>query len=169
VRTNRIRAAAAFAWLGLALASNARAVDLRDWGRKYDTASERFLLLSSFNNEAVLDKETQLVWRRSAPSATSWVFALQNCYASGTGGRYGWRLPSFSELLSLAGTGAVLPAGHPFLNVSDEAYFWSSTDLYTSPDYARVKMLLANSMSAKSKESSNAYLCVRGVGVADRD
>ena len=49
MRTSRIRAAAAFAWLGLALASNARAGDLRDWGRKYETASERFLVLDSFN------------------------------------------------------------------------------------------------------------------------
>jgi hypothetical protein len=57
VRTNRIRTAAAFAWLGLALASNARAVDLRDWGRKYETTSERFLVLDSFYNAAVLDKE----------------------------------------------------------------------------------------------------------------
>ena len=47
MRTNRIRAAAALAWWGLALASNARAVDLRDWGRKYETASERFLVLDS--------------------------------------------------------------------------------------------------------------------------
>jgi len=49
VRTSRIRAAAAFAWLGLALASNARAGDLRDWGRKYETACERFLVLDSFS------------------------------------------------------------------------------------------------------------------------
>jgi Protein of unknown function (DUF1566) len=168
VRTNRIRAAAAFSWLGLALASNARAVDLRDWGRKYETASERFLVLDSFNNEAVLDKETQLVWRRSAPSATSWIYALQNCHANGTGGRYGWRLPSFSELLSLVGTGGVLPAGHPFLNVTAQAYFWSSTDLYSNHDYAWTKPLLVHVISAKSKDSANAYLCVRGVGVADR-
>ena len=47
MRTSRIRAVAAFAWLGLALESNARAVDLRDWGRKYATASERFLVLDS--------------------------------------------------------------------------------------------------------------------------
>jgi hypothetical protein len=67
VRTNRIRAAAAFGWLGLALASNARAVDLRDRDRKYELASERFLVLASFNNEAGLDQEAQLVWRRSVP------------------------------------------------------------------------------------------------------
>src|SRR5262245_39617836 len=58
--TNRIRAAASLIWLGLALANHARAVDLRDWGRKYDNANERSVVLSEFNNDAVLDKETQL-------------------------------------------------------------------------------------------------------------
>jgi hypothetical protein len=166
--TNPIRGATVLAVAGLAFASAAEAVDLRDWGRKYNDASERFVVLSSFNNEAVLDKETQLVWRRSAPSATSWFYALQNCYASGTGGRYGWRLPSISELLSLAGTGGVLPVDHPFLNVSAQAFFWSSTDLYSNPAYARTKQLLANLMSATSKDTVNPYLCVRGVGGQDR-
>jgi hypothetical protein len=168
VKTNRIRAAAAFAWLGLALASNARAVDLRDWGRKYDTASERFLVLSSFNNEAVLDKETQLVWRRTTASPAQWLGALHNCYSSGAGGRYGWRLPSVSELSSLLGTGGVLPAGHPFLNVPNQGYIWSSTDIYYDTDFAHTRMLTANSRSTGSKDGYYPYLCVRGVGVADR-
>ena len=168
--TVQFGAAVTLVCAALALPSNAGAVDLRDWGRKYDNASERFELLASFNNEAVLDKETQLVWRRSASSATSWVFALQNCHASGAGGRYGWRLPSFSELLSLVGTGtsSVLPAGHPFLNVTEQAYYWSSTDLYPNPGYAWTKPLLMHAIAAKSKDSAQAYLCVRGVGVADR-
>jgi len=45
--SKRIRAAATLAWLGLALANHARAVDVRDWGRKYDNASERFVVLDS--------------------------------------------------------------------------------------------------------------------------
>ena len=76
--TVQFGAAVTLVCAALALPSNAGAVDLRDWGRKYDNASERFELLASFNNEAVLDKETQLVWRRSASSATSWVFAVRD-------------------------------------------------------------------------------------------
>jgi hypothetical protein len=55
VSTNRTRAAATLAWLGLALASNARALDLRDWGKKYP-AAERFVVLPmdpSISNVAV--------------------------------------------------------------------------------------------------------------------
>jgi hypothetical protein len=37
--TDRIRAAATLVWLGLALANHARAVDLRDRGRKYDSVA----------------------------------------------------------------------------------------------------------------------------------
>ena len=167
--SKRIRAAATLAWLGLALANHARAVDLRDWGRKYDNASERFVVLTEFNNEAVLDRETQLVWQRSPLSPTKWVFALQNCHAWGTGGRYGWRLPSFTELLSLVGTGALLQSGHPFLNIPNQTYLWSATDAYTSRDYAWSKMMLgSNAISARSKDLSQPYLCVRGVGVMDR-
>ena len=43
MKTRRICAAAALACIGLALANAAAAVDLRDWGRKYDIASERFV------------------------------------------------------------------------------------------------------------------------------
>jgi hypothetical protein len=165
--TQRAVRAAALACAGLVAAGNASAVDLRDWGRKYDSASERFVVLSQFNNEAVLDKETQLVWMRSVRSATKWVFAVQNCYASGAGARYGWRLPTFAELLSLAGTGGVLSAGHPFLiDVPADTYFWSTTELAINSSYAWSKPLLANVISAKSKDITQVYICVRGAAVA---
>jgi hypothetical protein len=52
--TVQFGAAVTLVCAALALPSDAGAVDLRDWGRKYDNASERFELLASFNNEAVL-------------------------------------------------------------------------------------------------------------------
>jgi hypothetical protein len=166
--TNRIGVAASLVLLGVTLANHARAVDLRDWGRKYD-ASERFVVLPEFNNEAVLDKETQLLWARTARSATKWIFAVHNCYASGVGGRYGWRLPSFTELLSLVGTGGVLPVGHPFVvEVPTQTYFWSTTEHALDPDYAWSKPLLSNVISARSKDLSQPYLCVRGLGSDQR-
>ena len=69
---HRIAATVAAAYAGLALTSTAGAVDMREWGRKYNIASERFVVLTSFNNEAVLDKETQLVWHRSKGGAYVW-------------------------------------------------------------------------------------------------
>jgi hypothetical protein len=40
------------------------AIDTRDWGRKFASSDNRFVVLDAFNNEAVLDEETQLVWQR---------------------------------------------------------------------------------------------------------
>lgn len=163
---NRIAAAIAAGCASLALASGAHAVDLRDWGRKYDSASERYVVLSQFDNQAVLDRETQLVWQRSVRSAAEWFMARNTCYASGTGGRHGWRLPSLSELSSVGGTGGVLPAGHPFQNVPAGTYFWSTTDWSTGSGRAWSRTLLAPGyIATTSKENTLPHLCVRGFAV----
>jgi hypothetical protein len=76
------------------------------------------------DNEAVLDKETGLVWERSPRNYQgSWVVAKWQCWASNTGGREGWRLPTVSEIDSLkeycAITDRILPCGHPFINFQE--------------------------------------------------
>lgn len=127
---NRTSAAAALACTGLALASSAGAVDLRDWGRKYP-ASERFVVLSQFNNQAVLDKETQLVWERQPAGAkVLWDQARQTCAVKAVGDRSGWRLAALNELTSLYDAGTGLPAGHPFSMGGPLAapfWFWTAT------------------------------------------
>ena len=143
--TRRICAAAVLTSTSLAFANTAGAVDLRDWGRKYNTASERFVVLASFGNQAVLDKETQLVWPISPQPARDWTFAVSYCHASHTGGRAGWRLPSISELTSLLGTDAKLPTGHPF-NIDIAQLFWSSTDLPQTADGAYAANLLTGGL-----------------------
>lgn len=148
------------------VAATAVAMDVRDWGRKFDTASERFVVLASFGNQAVLDKETQLVWQRTAGAATSWNYAVRACTASVVGERMGWRLPSISELTSLL-DGRMLPAGHPFLNVS-QGYFWSSSDHPNGANYAHLKELLSYGIAFSGKANSYPHICVRGVGVKDR-
>jgi hypothetical protein len=37
---------------------------LKSWSRRINDATERFEVLEKFKNEAVLDRETQLVWQR---------------------------------------------------------------------------------------------------------
>ena len=95
----------------------------------------RFGVLSNMNTEAVLDRETGLVWQRSPrATATSHEVAAQSCAQAQTGGRLGWRLPSVHELESLlvpkpvpAFTSALfLPDGHPFIGVQTEQY-WTGT------------------------------------------
>lgn len=87
--------------------------------------------------EAVLDMETGLVWQRTpADSKDTFHFSRVDCWNAQTGGRMGWRLPSFSELQSLVdpfkkNLGAnrsirTLPTGHPFSGIQEGKY-WSST------------------------------------------
>ena len=92
----------------------------------------RFVLLSAFNHEAVLDKETGLVWERSPQTMSArWIVARRICIEKNVGGHKGWRLPSLEELTSLvdpsiAPPGPTLPPGHPFLTVQSTVY-WSAT------------------------------------------
>jgi Protein of unknown function (DUF1566) len=95
-------------------------------------AAQRFVVLAAFNNDAVLDKETGLVWERS-PQTTSarWSVARRTCIEKNVEGQKGWRLPSLQELTtlvdpSIAPPGPTLPPGHPFLTVQSTVY-WSAT------------------------------------------
>ncbi len=91
-------------------------------------ASERFQLV--MNDEAVLDKETGLVWERTPSSRDSWPNGDPEksayCANLAVGGRKGWRLPGTAELASLIDPSQtippMLPAGHPFQNVHSDVY-----------------------------------------------
>ena len=84
------------------------------WDQTFPAAT-RFVILSNLNSEAVLDRETGLVWERAPvknPSGYNWELANRSCMALQLGGRGGWRLPSFTEVRTLVLDGP--PAGHPF-------------------------------------------------------
>jgi hypothetical protein len=95
-------------------------------------AVQRFIVLANMNSEAVLDRETGLVWERSAISTIlAWTDANQNCIVSKTGNRWGWRLPTvqeFSSLFDATPGNPLLQAGHPFQNV--EGQFWTATTAF---------------------------------------
>jgi hypothetical protein len=126
-------------------ATTAEALDLRAWDQRIDQASKRFVVLQAFDDEAVLDKETQLVWQRTAAQvpfftrddAAGMTDNDAACFNADTGGRRGWRLPSIHELNSLV-VNQRLPAGHPFLNVhiDDSDLYWSATVRLTDPTVA---------------------------------
>jgi hypothetical protein len=101
--------------------------------------TKRFVLvlpIAGFGFQAVLDRETGLVWQRvpTEPRAFDWLSARSFCRFESTGGRQGWRLPSVGELSSLldlspATIGPGLPSGHPFDLREGSFHFWSaSTD-----------------------------------------
>ena len=76
------------------------------WDQKL-LSSTRFVVLSNWNSEAVLDRETGLVWEK-APGAPdyanqlNWSIAHYVCTAiKAVGNRREWRLPTVQELASL--------------------------------------------------------------------
>lgn len=82
-------------------------------------------------DDAVLDKETGLVWERSPdtdkkPFDGAVVYSTTKVVVR----RKGWRLPAIEELLSLVSPGntnPTLPAGHPFVNLRLDDFYWSMT------------------------------------------
>jgi hypothetical protein len=98
-------------------------------------ANTRFVVLSNFNDQAVLDRETGLVWERTQQVPTNTLTgteALEECALVATGGRSGWRLSTIAELTSLfdptvPSPSLALPAGNPFMGVTTNAEFWSTT------------------------------------------
>lgn len=151
----------------------------------------RFLVLSNFNSDAVLDRATGLVWtRRSLDVATATDSPIYSqgaefvCETLSVGIRMGWRLPTPSELLSLVifdpsqpNTGQIkLPVGHPFL-LSDSPtgsnlyYYWTN-EVTSDTDSANAQgtiVRLAFDLASGSRgifplDSTTrlAVLCVRG-------
>jgi len=100
------------------------------WHRKLP-AAERFELV--MGGDAVLDKETGLVWAKDAnmDGSKEWQDAINFCANLSISDRKGWRLPEREELASLLDMSVSgspkLPDGHPFTNVQSYFYYWCST------------------------------------------
>jgi len=144
----------------------------------------RFIVLSNFNGQAVLDRETGLVWERSPESTRRNLRqAASACHNKAIGGRKGWRLPAIAELSSLVDPGQAdpaLPAGHPFTNVQFnvpifQVLYWSSSSfpeevgagLPLFPTTVDTEILSFRDGAvgvASSQASSLLAWCVRGPG-----
>jgi hypothetical protein len=147
------------------------------WNEPIKNAS-RFRVLESYNNEAVLDRETGLVWERGPGTNTAtpphirltapWFEAHFQCNQRTWGNRKGWRLPTIQELASLVDVtvpppGPVLPARHPFINVQSQPY-WAATTFAAPgiPDEAYLLNFGDGNMGSTLKDRFNHYWCVRG-------
>jgi hypothetical protein len=139
------------------------------WDRKM--LANRFLILTNWASEAVLDKETGLVWERSPDAARlSWNDARFACTARTTGNRKGWRLPSVHELASLvdpANSNPALPTGHPILNVLSDAY-WSVTTDAADPSFVWFVNFFNSDVNLSSLTHPLHAWCVRGGMNADQ-
>jgi hypothetical protein len=103
----------------------------QNWDKKLPNDA-RFTILTDFNNQAVRDNETGLVWELTPEtSPRTWEDAVRTCWLRQVGGRAGWHLPMIEELASLVDPtvptppGPALPQGHPFQNVQQT--YWSGT------------------------------------------
>jgi hypothetical protein len=121
----------------------------------------------AMGGEAVLDKETGLVWKRYANTGpVTFVSATNICLQNIYGGRYGWRLPTFQELSSLvdpAQSSPALPDGHPFLNVQLGRY-WTTTTPSTTTQAWVVDLGSVSNLTIINKTGSAYVWCVRGGG-----
>lgn len=149
------------------------AIPLESWDDKIPNAGNRFKVLSEFGGQAVLDKETQLVWEQSPVTTLhTWSDARVQCTSRTTGGRKGWRLPSVHELASLIdpsvpNPGPTLPPGHPFLNVQASIY-WSASTFVGIPTLAWDVVFESGNVHSINKTATYYVWCVRGAMNADQ-
>jgi Protein of unknown function (DUF1566) len=135
-------------------------------------AEQRFVILPAFNSDAVLDKETGLVWEKSPQTtAVSSANVRLTCANKAVGGRKGWRLPSLPELASLvdpsvASPGPTLSSGHPFLNVQSTNY-WSTSAHAENPALMWGVGFGNGGVLGLSKAFDQRAWCVRGGMKAD--
>jgi hypothetical protein len=130
----------------------------------------RFVVLSNMNNDAVLDRETGLVWEKNPSSAD--IGAPQvgtTCALRTTGDRKGWRPPTLPELQSLlqpSKSNPALPDGHPFTNIQlGFAAYWTTTPKQSTPGFVFGVRFADGSATAENASTGDARLwCVRGGG-----
>ena len=143
------------------------------WDRKI-AAAGRFVVLTNWASQAVLDKETGLVWERGpVGTVQDWNSARFDCTARTTGDRKGWRLPSVHELTSLVDPsvpppGPTLQPGHPFLNVQSAVIYWSATTYAEDTAKAWGVSFDVGSPGNVSKAGDLQVWCVRGGNSADQ-
>jgi hypothetical protein len=118
--------------------TSAASAQTQPWNEVF-AAQGRFLVLNQFNDEAVLDRETGLVWQRAA-TETFGILPLASRYCAdvSVGHRRGWRLPTLQELKSLTDpseSSPTLAAGHPFVDVDLTRDYWSSTTTLDDPSF----------------------------------
>jgi hypothetical protein len=146
----------------------AQALTLQSWDKKI-AGPRRFVVLQAFDNRAVLDRETQLVWQRApgGPLLRSFSGAFNSCYASEIGGRLGWRPPTMPELTSLLDRSQSfppLPVGHPFDITGLSRDVWTASTLPGSNEAFTQDMRNDGFLGNAPKTTELNVWCVRAGG-----
>ena len=169
----------AIALVGLLACAPLAQAQSQSWD-KVLPGSRRFVVLDAFGGEAVLDKETGLVWERTPGDLNrdgvigvgdprTWFTAHGTCRSKIVGDRRGWRLPTFEELASLVDPSnafprVTLPAGHPFIGDFSSSFdFWSANTLVSAPTIALALPFGTDYDAIGFPKDSELFLwCVRG-------
>lgn len=158
----------AFVLAVLLVASVAAHAGPPSWSKKIDGAG-RFKILKAFDDLAVLDKETGLVWEKAATTAGTWRNALRVCALRNTGGRMGWRMPSLEEILTLVDpneTTPAMPDGAPFENVFGVDFWTANSEQADATLAITISLDVFQLESIPKTGTSRKVLCVRGPGGA---
>jgi hypothetical protein len=124
-----------------------------------------------FNDLAVLDRETGLVWQRDpAPTTATWEAAIRACLnfnlnVPAAVARRGWRLPTAEEFQSIFDfTADNMPDGHPFTVVTADLLlgYWASTTVAGTTTSAYRVQPANPGVTATAKTSLLSSWCVRG-------
>lgn len=130
--------------------------------------SRRFKVV--LDMEAVLDRETGLIWERSPDQSNlmNWEAAIRYCQNVTIGGRKGWRLPTVEEILSLVDpsqSNPALPEQHPFVAVVSHDYLTATTVMRNSGQQQDIVVTVGIGDAHTGQENKNQdgfVWCVRG-------
>jgi hypothetical protein len=138
----------------------------QNWDKNLPSAS-RFSVLPSFNNQAVRDNNTGLVWEQTIDLTNRvWPQALAVCANKTVGGTGGWRLPSIVELKSVLDTSLSAPYINGVFTSSGIIAFnnwWSATTSTVNSGDAWIVDINDGRANGNSKSSGQGLAwCVRG-------
>jgi len=135
----------------------------QNWDKNLPSDS-RFTVLTDFNNQAVRDNNTGLVWEQ-APDGTSQtgLAATMYCLRKAVGGTKGWRLPSVAELVSLQDPSLAAPFVPTVFNGVQSEHYRSATADVTNPTVQGWIVGFGNGLAEVSQWNNPWFVwCVRG-------
>jgi hypothetical protein len=124
-------------------------------------STTRFTILPEFNNEAVRDNNTGLVWERAPIGGGTWAEATLEAIQKQVAGTTGWRLPSIVELNSLRDP-SLPPPSIPSAIFNVNGDFWSATTLADDSSHAWFLSFQMGAIGKSGKGMSLLVWCVRG-------
>lgn len=134
----------------------------QNWDKNLPSAS-RSTVLTAFNNQAVRDNNTGLVWEQAADGTTrTWTEATSYCVNKTVGGTTGWRLPSVIELNSVQDPSLLAGFVPTVFSGVQGNRFWSATTVAGISTQAWLVDFSGGIVVIFNKGTSGWVWCVRG-------